>query len=726
MGTTNEPTKIAFKRGLQADLLSKVSAQDGVFYLTTDTNRLYVGQGNALALLNQTVQIIDEVANLPGKAGGNNSTKNPTINDFYYCVKENVLAVYTASNEWKQINPDTNDNDTIKVTGVTVGSGVVSDNKSVTYNVAIAQEKYDKSNKQTATLASVNFDLTLTKEELEAIIHDPANVGLKVTSGTDAVTLATQGTGANTSQTATVKGGSNVTVSASGSDITVTAKDSQYTLSSLNNSNKATVRLTGNADAGGKSNDVVFVAGKDLTVSADATGITYTHATITTTSDTATTEASLTHGGTVDVVTAVATDNGHVTKVTTKKYKLPSDTSIKQINGVSDTDWKNEIEETGGKKFTIDFSSDAAKLKEELEKEISDGLAAANTALTYKGGISSYDALSTKTNVEVGDVYLLTAKAGTYKSGDLFIAVAGKDATVTNGVISGTVDWTHVPSGDELNTDTLFKGDVTVTTGSEGTGKVKYAWSASRGADDDGNTPAMPTGHEDLTIKAGKDIAVSGSGAEAIIGHKEYATVTPVDSNASSATSFTAVTGVTLSNGHVTEIKTQTFSPDTYTLAGASNQIQLKKGTDALVSAISVEGDSWIGASVAGDKLSLTHAAPQTTGGTTKSVTNNATLAHGGKLNILTGITYDSKGHVSSVTTGDVTLPTDNNTTYDMFVGGSTTASSSVSAATANPYVVLRNDSGQNDTIQLKGDSGSLAVSGNSGEVTISMVWGSF
>ena len=718
--TTNN---ILFKRGTQAALNNMQTSVNGTFYLTTDTNRLYIGNGTAApALLNQTVQIVSEVKNLPGHE--NNKSQSPTKNDFFYCTAENILAVYNG-NEWKQINPDTNDNDTIKVTGVTVDDGVVA-NESVTYNVTINQQKFNKNNVKTADLAGVQFALTLTKEDLEAIIHDPASVGLKVTAGTNTATVATQGTGADGSKTATVKGGSNVTVSVNNTDITIDAKDSQYTLGSLNNSGAATVRLTGNDDAGGATSDVVFKAGKDLTVAADTNGITYTHATVSTTQDTASTASTLTHGGTVDVVTGVTTDNGHVTKVTTKKYQLPADTSIQQINGTGDNDWKNEIEETGGKKFTIDFSSDAAKLKEDLEKEISDGLAAANTALTYKGGITSYAALALKTNVEVGDVYLLTSPDQTYKSGDMFIAVAGTGATVTNGVISGTVEWTYVPSGDELNTDTLFKGDVTVTTGGKGTGKIEYAWSASRGADDDGNTPAMPSGHENLTIEAGKDIVVGGSGATATIGHAEYDAVTPVNSSASSAASFTAVTGVTLSNGHVTGINTQTYTPDTYTLDGENDQIQLKKGTGALVNAISVEGDSWIDASVANDKLSLAHAAPQTTGGTTKSVTNNTPLAHGGKLNILTGITYDAKGHVSSVTTGDVTLPADNNTTYDMFVGGSTAASSSVSAATANPYVVLRNSGGQNDTIQLKGDSGSLAVSGNAGAVTISMVWGSF
>ena len=701
---------IMFKRGAQASL--PTSAQDGVFYLTTDTNRLYVGQGTSMTLLNQQVHVVASTNDIP---------QYPEVNDFYYCTSENILAFYNG-NEWKQINPDTND--TIKVVSVGTKTEKTDNNTSITHNFTLKQDKYDKNNKKVASLPDVTFAVKLTKEDLEAIIHDPANVGLKVTSGTNAATVATQGIGANTSQTVTVKGSPNVTVSASDSEITIAAKDSQYTLSSLDNSGAATVRLTGNDDAGAKKNDVVFKAGKDLTVAADTTGVTYAHATVSTTADTATKADGLTHNGTFDVVTGVTTDNGHVTKVTTKKYQLPTDIHIKQVNDLGN--WKDEIEETNGGKFTIDFSSEAKALEDDLREEISKQLAAVNTALTYKGTISIYSALATKTNVEIGDVYLLSAKDGNYKLGDMFIATVKDGGSHTGGVIkAGDVKWEHVPSGDELNTDTLFKGDVTVTTGGENTGKIEYAWSAVLGADDDdGKTPVMPSGHEDLTIKAGKDIVVGASGTEATIGHKEYAAVTPDNSAAASAASFTAVTGVTLSNGHVTGVDTQTYTPDTYTLAGTSNQIQLKKGTGALVEAIDVKGDSWINASVTGDKLTLTHAAPQT--GTTKSVTNTAPLVHGGKLKILTGVTYDENGHVSNVATGEVTLPADNNTTYDMFVGNAANASASVTSSTADPYVVLRPNGGQNDTIQLKGDSGSLAVNGTSGAVTISMVWGSF
>ena len=51
---------VIFKRGLQNSLNPNVASQDGVFYLTTDTGRLYVDvdQGNGQLkrhLLNQAI-----------------------------------------------------------------------------------------------------------------------------------------------------------------------------------------------------------------------------------------------------------------------------------------------------------------------------------------------------------------------------------------------------------------------------------------------------------------------------------------------------------------------------------------------------------------------------------------------------------------------------------------------------------------------------------------------
>jgi hypothetical protein len=74
----------------------------GAFYVTSDTNRMYLGiqenSVNKIVPLNQGVITVAAVANLP--------TTGIEVGYFYYAAKENVLCVYNGSG-WVQINPDT-------------------------------------------------------------------------------------------------------------------------------------------------------------------------------------------------------------------------------------------------------------------------------------------------------------------------------------------------------------------------------------------------------------------------------------------------------------------------------------------------------------------------------------------------------------------------------------------------------------------------------------------
>lgn len=102
---------VMFKRGTNAELIEKVQtgnkAQDGIFYLTTDTNRLYVGNTSGkLVELNQSITMVDSLGQLP-----TNTTKED-LGQYYYIKNNNVLACYTGkttdnSTGWTQINPDT-------------------------------------------------------------------------------------------------------------------------------------------------------------------------------------------------------------------------------------------------------------------------------------------------------------------------------------------------------------------------------------------------------------------------------------------------------------------------------------------------------------------------------------------------------------------------------------------------------------------------------------------
>lgn len=717
---------ILFKRGLQS-ALPKI-AQDGVFYLTTDTNRLYVGQSDnsTPVLLNQTVQIVPSVSYLPGE--DNNQTGVKTVNDFYYCTAENILAVYTGT-EWKQINPDHNDNDTIKVTGITVSNPVAdATNSTLTYDMAVQQSKTDISGKVT-NLPNVNFAFTLTNEDLEKIIHDPASVSLSVSAVSGAVKVATAGTGSDgDADPVIIKGGSNVTVSSSSNEITISAIDSQYKLSTAASGTNAQIKLTNTGDSG-EVTSATFKAGTDLNVQADTNGITYNHASVSTTQDKATQATSLNAESTINVVTAVDTNNGHTTKVTTKSYKLPVDTKITAVTDTIKDDWKTTITQTGGQLFNIDFSSDAAALEEKLFDEIDSKLAAANTALTYKGTVEAYSVLTGKTSVEIGDVWMLNADDGSYKTGDLFIATVANEADHNGGVITeGKVVWTYVPSGDELNTDTLFYGDVTVTTTTEDTGgQVKYTLKAS--ATEDGEN-RLPADNEELVITGGEDILIKSSGTNngAEICHKDYGIVKEDATGAvESSTELIAVTGLEINNGHITKIIKEKFTPETVTLSGKDNKIVLKNNDGDEKSSIAVSGDDWIIPSITDGELAVVHGAAVVTGATSEGTGNtDTTLEASGSFNVLTNVKYDINGHIVSVTEQTLTLPEDNNTHYDLFIGESSSSTTTTTKDVQNPYLILKDEDGARDTISLISSNESLTVTGSSGAVTFGLVWDTF
>ena len=85
---------VMFKRGTQANLNTLINGNgdrfvDGSFYLTTDTNRLYVAQSASnLVELNKSISIVDSVANLPGNTGNPNAKVE--VGQFYYVTGTNL------------------------------------------------------------------------------------------------------------------------------------------------------------------------------------------------------------------------------------------------------------------------------------------------------------------------------------------------------------------------------------------------------------------------------------------------------------------------------------------------------------------------------------------------------------------------------------------------------------------------------------------------------------
>lgn len=111
---------VMFKRGVQDEIAKYLltastdiaqDATEGTFYLTTDTDRLYIGRKDrdsdrVIAVpVNQGVINVTSVSDLPGE-------DNAYPGQFYYITDNNILCVYSgtgATGHWVQINacPDT-------------------------------------------------------------------------------------------------------------------------------------------------------------------------------------------------------------------------------------------------------------------------------------------------------------------------------------------------------------------------------------------------------------------------------------------------------------------------------------------------------------------------------------------------------------------------------------------------------------------------------------------
>lgn len=103
---------VFFKRGLQANL--PATGSNGAFYLTTDTNRLYVcnSDNGPLVELNQSINTVAKMSDLP------TGTSEKAKGQYYYITEVNALAYFDGT-DWIQINPDTMLKDKTQDTTVT-------------------------------------------------------------------------------------------------------------------------------------------------------------------------------------------------------------------------------------------------------------------------------------------------------------------------------------------------------------------------------------------------------------------------------------------------------------------------------------------------------------------------------------------------------------------------------------------------------------------------------
>lgn len=206
--------QVMFKRGHAADLKALDSSllRDGTFYITDDTDKLYIGYQPSptkeveLRLLNQVVHNVANIAALPAIA-------DAAVGEFYYCVGENVLATKKAAADtsWTQINADTD----TKVSDVTTATAVTSGIATVTTTVKSTTKAGTSAGEKAGSFKIKGAgDNTITRETDGTIVitgkNDNATYTLSTAEG-GKIALKGAGTGATDTEI-TVKGAGDIAI----------------------------------------------------------------------------------------------------------------------------------------------------------------------------------------------------------------------------------------------------------------------------------------------------------------------------------------------------------------------------------------------------------------------------------------------------------------------------------------------------------------------------------
>lgn len=485
---------VMFKRGTQSGFNNLTAYQDGCFYLTTDSHRLYVGTGNNTAdLVSQSVISYRNWAAIEALSNKSSSSYAPglcTEGQFYYAQAENILCTYS-NGKWVQINPDHNDDhDTyVKSINVAKNKDIKTDeqgNKQLVYDIKIQQAQKDlKGNNESPVTPDVSGQIVISATDLGQITTD-TNVGMEVEKNDSQVYLKNNGVGANAAAKVELAGGGSVSVSADGSNkITISGVDTTYSLNTTTNTTGAKASLQ-NQNGTTESSFAVEVDGNALIAASNTVGkngsIKLAHATTLTSKASYTpADATTDDSGNVTLLmpTVSVNEYGHVTAVGTKNITLPrdKDTKVSAVSAdnsgkitvtIKDENTTVETPVVSGQdlyhKITVDGAEKTVYNQGDLgafysSDEVDTLITAAKSemnAMTYCGTVTK-SAFGQITGPQKGDTYK-AAESFTIGSSSNAISVNTGDLIIYNGadVAAGTAGdiakWEVIPSGDDIDT----------------------------------------------------------------------------------------------------------------------------------------------------------------------------------------------------------------------------------------------------------------------------------
>lgn len=746
--TASPKANVMFKRGTQSSFNNLSTYQDGCFYLTTDSHRLYIGTGgNKADLVSQSVITYPNWASIEALSNKSSSNYAPGLcseGQFYYAKAENILCTYS-DGKWVQINPDHNDDHDTYVKSVSVAKNTTDtvNGEQLVYDVKITQAQKDLKGNNEGAPTEVSGKLTISASDLNQIATH-TNVGMQAEKSDSKVYLKNSGTGANAAAKVELAGGGSVSVSTDSSNkITISGVDTTYSLNTTTNTTGAKANLQ-NKDGATKGSFAVEVDGNVLTVESKTAGengsIKLAHAkslssVASYTPHDATKDAS--GNVTLSMPTVSVNEYGHVTAVGTQNVTLPRDKDTKVSSVSADDGGKitvkikdenttaetsvvsgqvlyNKITVNGAEKTVYNQGNLGAFYSSDKVDALITAAKAGMNAMTYCGTTTKnkFDQIK---GPQKGDTYK-AAESFTIGSGSSVINVNTGDLIIYNGddVASGTAGdktkWEVVPSGDDIDTTYNLSLDGTTIklinqVNSNIAGQVVVKGTNGISVT---NSDGLSIGHTN-TVTAG-----SASGTQ-LVGRKFTIPTINYDK-------YGHITG----QGPVTTIELPADKDTTYTFSSdaANKKVSLKNSSEIVTGSLqfTTSDNSFVvsmsNTSAAQPVVDLKLATvTQSNSASTSNVSYSPLTGGNAQAFTVAKAKVDAYGRVTGFENQTITLNTDQ-LTYDV--------STNVSGNTLSVDSSLTNKAGTAQSKSVKVKSDSLAFSKAEDTVSVDLVWGTF
>ena len=742
--TASPNANVMFKRGTQSSFNNLSTYQDGCFYLTTDSHRLYIGTSNNKAdLVSQSVITYPNWAAIEALSNSSSSSYAPGLcseGQFYYAKAENILCTYS-NGKWIQINPDHNDDHDTYVKSVSVAKNAADtvNGEQLVYDVKITQAQKDLKGNNEGAPTEVSGKLTISASDLNQIATH-TNVGMEAEKSSDSkVYLKNSGTGANAAKKVELAGEGGVSVSYDSSNkITISGVDTTYSLNTTTNTTGAKANLQ-NKDGVTKGSFAVEVDGNVLTVESKTAGengsIKLAHAKSLSSAASYTPEdATKDASGNVTLLmpTVSVNEYGHVTAVGIQNVSLPRDkdtkvsavsadnsgkitVKIKDENTTAETSvvsgqvLYNKITVNGSEKTVYNQGNLGAFYSSDKVDTLIRAAKAEMNAMTYCGTITNSNFGQIK-GPQKGDTYK-AAESFTIGSisvdiGDLII-YNGDD--VAAGTAGNTAKWEVIPSGDDIDTTynmsldgTTIKLNNLVTSNTAGTVAVKGTNGISVT-----NNDGLSIGHTN-TVTAG-----SASGTQS---GRQF-TIPTINYD-----KYGHITG----QGPATTIEFPVDKDTTYTFGSdaANKKVSLKNSSNAVTGSLQFTTSdnnfvvSMSNTTAAQPVVDLKLATvTQSNSASNNNVSYSPLTGGNAQAFTVAKAKVDAYGRVTGFENQTITLNTDQ-LTYDV--------STSVSGNILSVNSSLTNKAGTAQSKSVKVKSDSLTFDKAEGAVYVDLVWGTF